>query len=44
MKQKYKYMQKDKIRIFALLLINKLKKTNNEEAIQIIFETLNELN
>ena len=35
--------QNDKIRIFAILLINKLKKTNNEEAIQIIIETLNEL-
>ena len=44
MKQKYLYMQKDKIRIFALLLINKLKKTNNEEAINIIIDTLNELN
>lgn len=41
--QTTKQIVNDKIRIFAILLITKLKETNNEEAIDIIIKTLNEI-
>ena len=41
--QTTKQIVNDKIRIFSILLITKLKEKNNQEAIDIIIETLNEI-